>query len=75
VGGVSQPIMAENGYGIVKVLEKPDLKPEEISAAKDKFREELLDDRRGRFFASYMDRAKQKMRIEVDREALQRAVG
>ena len=75
VGGVSQPIVAENGYGIVKVLEKPDLKPEEISAAKDKFREELLDDRRGRFFASYMDRARQKLRIEVDQEALQRAVG
>lgn len=75
VGGVSQPIVLDNGYGIVKVLEKQDLKPEEINAAKDKFREELLDDRRGRFFASYMDRARQKMRIEVDQAALLRAVG
>jgi parvulin-like peptidyl-prolyl isomerase len=72
---VSQPILTENGYGIVKVLEKQDPKPEELTATKVTFREELLNDHRGRFFASYMDRAKQKMRIEVDQEALQRAVG
>ena len=75
VAGVSQPILTENGYGIVKVLEKQDPKPEELNATKDTFREELLNEHRGRFFASYMDRARQKMRIEVDQEALQRAVG
>jgi peptidyl-prolyl cis-trans isomerase D len=75
VGGVSQPIPTDSAYGIIKVLDRQDLKPEELGAAKDKFREELLNDRRGRFFASYMDRAKQKLRIEVDQEALQRAIG
>ena len=79
VGGVSQPIPTDNGYGIVKVLEKQNPKPEELTTAKDKFREELLDDRRGRFFVSYMDRAKQKMQqnkqIEVNRDAVQRAIG
>lgn len=72
VGGASQPILTENGYGIVKVLEKQ--KPDELTTAKDKFREELLGERRGRFFASYMDRAKQKMRIEVNQDAVQRAI-
>lgn len=72
VGGASQPILTENGYGIVKVLEKQ--KPDELTTAKDKFREELLDERRGRFFASYMDRAKQKMRIEVNQDAVHRAI-
>jgi hypothetical protein len=40
---------------------------------KDKFREELLADRRNRFFSAYMGKAKQKMKIEVNRESLQRA--
>ena len=39
------------------------------------FREELLADRRNRFFSAYMAKAKQKMKIEVNREALQRVVG
>ena len=35
--------------------------------------EELLSDRRNRFFSAYMVKAKQKMKIEVNRESLQRA--
>jgi len=75
VGGVSRPVMAENAYGIIKVLERQELKAEEVNAAKATFREELLNERRSRFFASYMERAKQKMRIELDQEAIQRTVG
>lgn len=74
VGGVSAPVMAENTYGIIKVLEKQELKPEALAEARDKFREELLNDRRGRFFLSYMDRAKQKLRIQIDQDALQRSI-
>ena len=45
--------------------------PPNSSTNKDTFREELLNDRRNRFFASYMAKAKQKMKIDVNREALQ----
>ena len=34
----------------------------------------LLTDRRNRFFSAYMLKAKQKMKIEVNRETLQRAI-
>jgi hypothetical protein len=34
----------------------------------------MLTDRRNRFFGAYMAKAKQKMKIEVNREALQRVV-
>jgi len=46
--------------------------PRGTGAAKDKFREEVLGDRRNRFFSAYMVKAKERMRIEVNREALQR---
>jgi peptidyl-prolyl cis-trans isomerase D len=73
-GGVSDPIATDNGTAVVKVLEKKEVTPEEWTSSKDKFREELLTDRRNRFFSAYMLKAKQKMKIEVNRESLQRAV-
>ena len=58
---------------MIKVIEKKAVTPEEWTSSKDRFREELLTDRRNRFFSAYMVKAKQKMKIEVNREALQRA--
>ena len=74
VGGVTDAIATDNGKAIVKVLEKKEVTPDEWKNAKDRFREELLSDRRNRFFSAYMVKAKQKMKIEVNRESLQRAV-
>jgi peptidyl-prolyl cis-trans isomerase D len=73
-GAVSDPIATDNGSAVVKVLEKKEVTTEEWTTSKDKFREELLADRRNRFFSAYMVKAKQKMKIEVNRESLQRAV-
>jgi peptidyl-prolyl cis-trans isomerase D len=74
VGAVSDPIATDNGTAIIKVLEKQEVTPSELTNVKDKFREELLSDRRNRFFSAYMVKAKQKMKIEVNRETLQRVV-
>ncbi|HEX3703888.1 MAG TPA: peptidyl-prolyl cis-trans isomerase [Vicinamibacterales bacterium] len=74
VGGVSDPIATDNGTAVIKVLEKQEVTPEQLAAARDKFRDDMLTDRRNRFFGAYMAKAKQKMKIEVNREALQRVV-
>jgi len=73
VGAVSDPIATDNGTAVIKVVEKKEVTPEEWTSSKDRFREELLTDRRNRFFSAYMVKAKQKLKIEVNREALQRA--
>jgi peptidyl-prolyl cis-trans isomerase D len=73
VGSVSDAIPTDNGTAIVKVLEKQEVSAADWANAKDRFREELLADRRNRFFGAYMVKAKQKMKIEVNRESLQRA--
>jgi peptidyl-prolyl cis-trans isomerase D len=73
-GSVSEPIATDNGTAVIKVLEKKEVTPDEWTSSKDRFREELLNDRRNRFFSAYMVKAKQKMKIEVNRESLQRAV-
>ena len=73
VGAVSDPIGTDNGTAVIKVVEKKSVTPEEWTSSKDRFREELLTDRRNRFFSAYMVKAKQKMKIEVNRESLTRA--
>ena len=73
VGAVSDPITTDNGTAVIKVIEKKTVTPEEWTSSKDRFREELLADRRNRFFSAYMGKAKLKMKIEVNRESLQRA--
>jgi peptidyl-prolyl cis-trans isomerase D len=74
VGAVSDPIPTDTGTAVVKVVEKQEVTPSDFTLVKDKFREELLTDRRNRFFGAYMSKAKQRMKIEVNRETLQKAV-
>ena len=72
---VSDPIPTDNGTAIIKVLDKQETSTPEFEHAKDEFRQELLNDRRGRLFASYMTKAKQTMKIDINRQAVQRVVG
>src|SRR6185503_12567869 len=47
-GTVSDPIATDNGTAVIKVLEKKEVTADEWTAARDRFRDELLADRRGR---------------------------
>jgi len=75
VGAVSTAIATDNGTAVVKVLDKKEVTADEWSTAKDRFRDEQIAERRNRFFSAYMVKAKQKMKIDVNRESLQRVVG
>ncbi len=75
VGTVSDPIPTDNAIAIVKVVERTQPTPGDVSAGRDGLRTEMLNERRGRFFSAYMTKAKQGMKIEVNRENLQRVLG
>ncbi len=74
-GAVSEPIVTDNAVVVVKVVERKQPTPAEVSAGRSLLREEMLNDRRGRFFAAYMQKAKAKMQIEVNRENVRRVIG
>jgi len=63
-GGVSDPIQTDNGAVVVKVLERKDVTPAEVTAGKKDVREQLIGERRNRFYGSYMNKAREKMRID-----------
>ena len=75
VGSVSDPIPTDNGIVVIRVVEHVQAKPEEFAMAKDGLKGEMLNERRGRFFSAYMVKAKGRMKIEVNRENLQRVIG
>jgi peptidyl-prolyl cis-trans isomerase D len=69
-GSVSDPITTDTGAVVVKVLERQDPKPEEIAAGRQTTKDELMNERRGRFFASYMSKARERMNIRVNDQLL-----
>lgn len=71
-GGVSDPVTTADATVIVRVAERDEVTPDELTKSKEAFREQLLADRRGRFFTAYMARAKERMEIEVRQDVVQR---
>jgi peptidyl-prolyl cis-trans isomerase D len=70
VGGVSDPITTETGVAIVKVLEKKNVTPDELTSGRGQLKETMVNERRNRFYASYMTKAREKMKININRERL-----
>ncbi len=74
-GTVSDAISTPQGAAIVRVASRQDVSPADFAMAREKFRSELLSERRARFYQSYMEKAREKMQINIDAEALKRAIG
>ena len=75
VGAVSDPISTPQGTAIVRVAEKEGVTDAQIAAGMDQTREELVNQRRDRFFSGYMVKAKESLKIAINQETLARAVG
>jgi peptidyl-prolyl cis-trans isomerase D len=73
-GSVSDPIQTTDGTAIIRVVEKDDVTPDELRQGQEAFRAELLNERRSRFFAAYMGKAKEKMRVEIKSDVLRRVL-
>jgi peptidyl-prolyl cis-trans isomerase D len=69
-GGVSDPVVTDNGATIVKVLERKDVDPAEFAKQKESTRDELLNQRKQQFFAAYMTKARERMKININREVI-----
>jgi peptidyl-prolyl cis-trans isomerase D len=75
VGSVSDPIATPSGTVIVRVAERADVTPDAFRSARETFRTEVLSERRDRFFAAYMTKAKQGMKIQVNPDVVSRVLG
>jgi parvulin-like peptidyl-prolyl isomerase len=62
-GAVSDPIKTDNGAVVVKVVERKDVSADEITKGRGDLRQQLVSERRNRFYSTYMTKAREKMRI------------
>jgi peptidyl-prolyl cis-trans isomerase D len=69
-GGVSDPIVTDNGAVVVKVLERADVSDQDLAKGRDSVRTELLGERRNQFFSAYMSKARERMQINVNQQAI-----
>ena len=72
VGGVSAPIATADGTVIVRVVQRDVITPEQLKLVGEAFRAELLGERKNQFYASYMGKAKERMKVEVKPEVMTR---
>ena len=74
-GGVSDPIVTDNGAVVVKVLEKKTPTPDELKTGRDSIKTELLNQQRNRFYAAYMTKARERMTIQSNPQVLAQVIG
>jgi peptidyl-prolyl cis-trans isomerase D len=69
-GSVSDPITTDNGAVVVRVVEREEPSAEEVASGRQGMRDELMNERRGRFFAAYMGKARERMDIRINNQVL-----
>ncbi|MGE0041234.1 MAG: peptidyl-prolyl cis-trans isomerase [Vicinamibacterales bacterium] len=71
-GQVSAPITTPQGTVIVRVVERSEVTDAEVAAGRDQLRQEMVGERRSRFFSAYMTKAKGQLKIEMYPDVLAR---
>jgi peptidyl-prolyl cis-trans isomerase D len=74
-GGVSDAISTPAGTAVIRVAERVDVTDAEIEQGRESLREEMVNQRRDRFFGAYMQKAKQGLTISIREDVLSRVTG
>jgi len=74
-GETTAPIATESAVVVAQVKERQDVNPANLAADRESLRGQLLEERRGEFFAAYMNKAKQKLKIGFNEAAIRTILG
>jgi peptidyl-prolyl cis-trans isomerase D len=74
-GAVVGPVTTDGAAVIARIVEREEPSAEELATARESLKQELVADRRSKFFSAYMLKARERMRIEIDQEAIRAIVG
>jgi peptidyl-prolyl cis-trans isomerase D len=68
----SEPVAVDDGYAVFRVLERKEATKEEFEKVKATERDTLLGEKRNQFLASYMARAREEKKVEINYQNYQR---
>ncbi len=72
-GAVSEPIEAGNAVAVVRLVEREEASAQDLDTQREQLRDQLVATRQGQFFSAYMTRVKERLAIDIDLGALERA--
>ena len=72
-GAVSDAVEAGNTAAVVHLVEREDASADDLDEQRERLRDQLVATRQGQFFSAYMARVKERIAIDVDLAALERA--
>jgi len=75
VGEATGPVATDNAVVVARVKERQDPKPGEFETARTSLAGELRQQRQNQFFAAYMAKAREKMKITYSDDAFKRVMG
>jgi len=74
-GGVSGPISTDAGTVFARIIEREDVTPAALASGRDTLRQELLADRRAKFYGAYMNKARERMKVTINPDVVKAVVG
>jgi len=74
-GATSDPIETDTAVVVARVTDRVDVQEDDMIAARPTLSEEVLSQRRNQFFTAYINKAKQKLRITYNENALRTILG
>ena len=73
--GISDPISTPTATAIIRVIERQDVTDAQIAEGRDQLRDEMIGQRRDRFFSAYMQRRRTNLTINISQDTLTRVTG
>jgi peptidyl-prolyl cis-trans isomerase D len=74
-GETTAPISTDNAVVVARVKERQDITPDEMAKARPNLRAELVNQRGSEFFGAYMNKAKDRLKVTVNDDALRVILG
>jgi peptidyl-prolyl cis-trans isomerase D len=74
-GEVSAPLKAQNGYVIMRIIEKSGFVPAEFEEQKAGFEEQILSEQRSRVWSAFVAKLQSRYNVDVDWQAIRVITG
>ena len=75
IGELSQPLVSDNGYVIIRVLEASGFDAEDFSEQRASFEEQILNEQRSRVWGAFVQNLQSRYNVQIDWQAIRGITG
>ena len=75
IGELSPPLVSDNGYVLIRVLDKSGFDAEDFTEQKARFEEQILTEQRSRVWGAFVQNLRSRYSVEIDWQAIRGITG